>query len=198
MIKTQWSGYRWIKAIWQTYIQHSTQWWNAESFSSKIRSWCFWTVLLKKTLESPLDCKEIQPVHPKGNQSWVFIGRTDAEAEAPILWPSNAKSQLIGKDPDAGKDWGEEEKGVTEDRMVAWHHWLSGHEFEQALGDDEGQGSLACCGPWDCKESDMAEWTTTKIRNQTRMPTLTTVIQHSTGSSSQTSQMRTRNKSHLN
>ena len=149
MINTQWSGYRWIKAIWQTCIQHSTQWWNAESFSSKIRNWCFWTVVLNKTLESPLDYKEIQPVHPKGNQSWIFTGRTDAEAETPILWPSNGKSRLIGKEPDAGKDWGQEEKEVTEDKMVAWHHWLNGHEFEQALGVGEGQGSLACCSPWD-------------------------------------------------
>ena len=94
------------------------------------RNWCFWTVVLEKTLESPLDCKEIQPVHPKGNQSWIFIGRTDAEAETPILWPPDLKSWLIWKDPDAGKDWGQEEKGTTEDEMVGWHHWLKGHEFE--------------------------------------------------------------------
>ena len=106
-------------------------------------NWCFWTVVLEKTLESPLDCKEIQSVHPKGNQSWIFIGRTDAEA--PILWPPDVKSQLTGKDPDAKKDWGQEEKQATEDEMVAWHHWLHGHEFEQAPGDSEGQGSLACC-----------------------------------------------------
>ena len=95
---------------------------------------------VEKTLESPLDCKEIQPVHPKGNQSWIFIGRTDAEAKAPILWPPDAKHQLTGKDPEAGKDWRWEEKGTTEDEMVGWHHWLSGHEFEQAPGDGEGQG----------------------------------------------------------
>ena len=106
-------------------------------------NWCFWTVVLEKTLESPLDCKEIQSVHPKGNQSWIFIGRTDAEA--PILWPPDVKSQLTGKDPDAKKDWGQEEKQATEDEMVAWHHWLHGQEFEQAPGDSEGQGSLACC-----------------------------------------------------
>ena len=106
-------------------------------------NWCFWTVVLEKTLESPLDCKEIQSVHPKGNQSWIFIGRTDAEA--PILWPPDVKSQLTGKDPDAKKDRGQEEKQATEDEMVAWHHWLHGHEFEQAPGDSEGQGSLACC-----------------------------------------------------
>ena len=95
-----------------------------------LKNWCFWTMELEKTLESPLDCKEIQPVHPKGNQSWVFIGRTDAEAETPILWPPHAKSWLTGKDPDAGRDWGQEEKGTTEDEMVGWHHWLNEHEFE--------------------------------------------------------------------
>ena len=95
---------------------------------------------VEKTLESPLDCKEIQPVHPKGNQSWIFIGRTDAEAKAPILWPPDAKHQLTGKDPEAGKDWRWDEKGMTEDEMVGWHHWLGGHEFEQAPGDGEGQG----------------------------------------------------------
>ena len=106
----------------------------------------FWTVLLEKTLESPLDCKEIQPVHLKENQSWIFIGRTDPEA--PILWPPDAKSLLIGKDPDAGKDWKQEKKRMTEDEMVGWHHWFNGHEFKQAPGDGKGQGSLACCSPW--------------------------------------------------
>ena len=119
---------------------------------------CFWTVVLEKTLESPLDCKEIQPVHPKGGQSWMFIGRTDAEAEAPILWPPDAKSWLIGKDPDAGKDWRWEKKGTTEDEMVGWHHRLDGHEFEQALGVGDGQGGLVCCSPWGCKELDTTEW----------------------------------------
>jgi len=95
-----------------------------------LKNWCFWTVVLEKTLESPLDSKEIQPVHPKGNQSWMFIGRADAEAETPILWPPAVKSWLIGKDPDAGKDWRREKKGTTEDEMVGWHHWLNGHEFE--------------------------------------------------------------------
>ena len=99
-----------------------------ESWASK--KWCFWTVMLEKTLESPLDCKEIQPVHPKGNQSWIFIGRIDAEAETPILWPPDAKNWLTGKDPDAGKDWRQEEKGTIEDEMVGWHHRLNGHEFE--------------------------------------------------------------------
>ena len=109
----------------------------------------------EKTLESPLDCKEIKPVNPTGNQLWIFTGRTDAEAEAPILWPPDAKNWLIGKYPDAGKDWRQEEKGTTEDEMVGWHHWLNGHEFEQALGVGDGQGSLACFSPWGCKESDM-------------------------------------------
>ena len=99
-----------------------------------LKNGCFWTVVLEKTLESPLDCKEIQPVHPKGDQSWVFIGRTDAVAETPVLWPPHAKNWLIGKDPDAGRDWGQEEKGTTEDEMVGWHHWLNGHEFEYTLG----------------------------------------------------------------
>ena len=106
-------------------------------------------MVLENTLESPSDCKEIQPVHPKGNQSWIFIGRTDAEAETPILWPLDAKNWLIGKDPDAGKDWRLEEKGTTEDEIVGWHHRLNGHEFEQASGLGDGQGSLACCSPWD-------------------------------------------------
>ena len=113
-----------------------------------LKNWCFWIVVLK-TLESPLNCKEIQPVHPKGNQPWIFIGRTDAEVETPILWPPDAKNWFIGKDPDARKDWGQEEKGMPEDEMVGWHHWLNGHEFEQIPGDSEGQGSLACCSPLD-------------------------------------------------
>ena len=116
--------------------------------------WCFWTVVLEKTLESP---KEIQPVHPKGDQSWVFIGRTDVEAKTPVLWPSDGKSWLIWKDPDAGKDWGQEEKGTTEDEMVGWHHRLDGHEFGWALGVGDGQGGLVCYSPWGCKESDMTE-----------------------------------------
>ena len=119
---------------------------------------CFQIVVLEKTLESPLNCKEIKPVSPKGNQSWIFIGRTDDEAETPILWPPPAKNLLTGKDPDAGKDWRQEEKGTTEDEMVGWHHCLNGHEFEQALGDGEGQGNLACCSPWSRKESDTTKW----------------------------------------
>ena len=109
-----------------------------------LKNWCFWTVVLEKSLESPLDCKEIKPVSPKENQSWILIGKTDAEAETPILWPPDVKNGLIGKDPDAGKDWGQEEKGTTEDEMVGWHHWLDEHEFEQASGVGDGQGSLAC------------------------------------------------------
>ena len=122
------------------------------------KNWYFWTVVLEKTLESPLDCKEIQPVHSKGNQSWIFIGRTDAEAETPILWQPDTENWLIGKDPDAGKGWRQEEKGTTDNEMEGWHHWLGGHEFEQALGVGEGQGRLECCRPWSCKESDMTEW----------------------------------------
>ena len=118
----------------------------------------FWPVVLEKTLESPLDCKEIQPVHPKGNQSWIFIGRTGVEAETLILWPPDAKNWLTGIDPDAGKDWRQEKKGMTEDEMVGWYHWLHGHEFEQALGVGDGQGSLVCCSPWGHKESDTTEW----------------------------------------
>ena len=114
--------------------------------------------VLEKTLESPLDCKEIQLVHPKGDQSWIFIRVTDAEAEAPILWPLDVKSWFTGKDSDAGKDGRWEEKWTTEDKMVGWHHWCNGHEFEQAPGGGEGQGSLVCCSPWNHKESDMTEW----------------------------------------
>jgi len=113
---------------------------------------------LEKTLESPLDCKEIQPVHAKGNQSWIFIWRTDAEAETPILQPPDGKNWLIGKDPDAGKDWRQNKKGMTEDKMVGWHHQLNGHEFEQAPGVGDGQGDLMCSSPWACKESDMTKW----------------------------------------
>ena len=110
------------------------------------------------TLESSLDCKEIQPVHPKGNQPWIFIGRTDAKAETPILWPPHAKRWLIEKDSDAGKDWRQEEKGTTEDEMIVWHHRLDGHEFEWTLGVGDGQGGLACCDSWGHKELDTTEW----------------------------------------
>ena len=127
-----------------------------ESWAPK--NWCFWTVVLEKTLESPLDCKEIQPVHPKGDQSWIFIGRTDAEAEIPILWPPDAKNWLIGKDLNSWSDWRQEEKGMTKNEMVGWQHRLDGHEFEQDLGVGDGQESLACCSLWGCRELDMTEW----------------------------------------
>ena len=123
-----------------------------------LKNWCFWTVVLEKTLESPLDCKEIQPIHSKGNQSWVFIGRTDAKAETPILCLPNVNSWLIGKDPDAGRDWGQEEKGTTEDEMAGWHHRLDGREFEWTPGVGDGQGSLGCCNLLGRREVDMTEW----------------------------------------
>ena len=125
-----------------------------------LKNWCFWTVVLEKILESPLDCKEIQPVHPKGDQSWMFIGRTDAEAETPILWPPHAKSWLVGKDPDAGKDWRQEEKGMSVDEMVGWHHRLNGHEFEETPTVGNGQGSLVCYSPWVTKsQTQLNDWT---------------------------------------
>ena len=123
-----------------------------------LKNWCFGTVVLEKILESPLACKEIQPVHPKGDQSWMFIGRSDVEAETPILWPPDAKSWLICKDPDAGKDWGQKEKGMTEHEMVGWHHRLNGHRYGWTPGVGDGQGRLACCSSWCHKESDMTEW----------------------------------------
>ena len=129
-----------------------------ESWAPK--NWCFWTVVLEKTLKSPLDCKKIQPVHSKGDQSWVFIGRTDVEAEPPILWPADAKSWFIWKDSDAGKDCGQEEKGMTEDEMVGSYHDINGYDFEQVLGVDDGQGSLTCCNSWILKELDTTRgWT---------------------------------------
>ena len=126
----------------------------------ELKNWCFWTVVLEKTPESPLDCKEIQPVYSEGDQPWVFFGKNDAKAETPVLWPPRAKSWLIGKDSDAGKDWRQDEKEMTEVEMVGWHHWFDGHEFQQALG--VGEGSLACCSPWGCRELDTTErlsWT---------------------------------------
>ena len=127
-----------------------------------LKNWCFCTVVLEKTLESALDCKKVQPVHPKGDQSWVFINRTDVEAETPIIWPPDAKSWLIWKDPDAGKNWGQEEKGMTEDEMVGWHHQLNGHGFRWTPGVGDGQGGQACYSSWGRKESDTTEqlnWT---------------------------------------
>ena len=144
-----------------------------------LKNWCFWTVVLEMTLESPLDRKEIKLVNPKGNQPWIVTGTIDTEAEAPILQSPDEKSWLTGIDPDAGKDWGQEEKGATENEMVGWHHQLNGHEFEQTPGDSEGQDSLACCSPWSHKELDTTEqlknnkckckaiprWTWTEYRN---------------------------------
>ena len=133
-----------------------------ESWAPK--NWCFWTVVLEKILESPLDCKEIQPVNSKGDHPWVFFGRNDAKAETPILWPPDVKSWLIEK-TDAGRVWGQEEKGKTEDEMAGWHHWLDGHEFGWTPGVGDGQGGLVCCDSWGLKESDMAEllnWTELK------------------------------------
>ena len=133
--------------VWMWEVDHKESW--------ALKNWCFWTVVLGKTLESPLDCKEIQPVNPQGNQSWIFTGKTDAEVEAPILWPPDVKNWLSGKDPHTGKDWRQEEKGVTEDEMAGWHPWLDGH---QAPGVGDGQEGLACCSPWGHKESDTTEW----------------------------------------
>ena len=142
----------------QNYGFSSSHVWMLESDYKEswvLKNWCFWSVVLEKILESPLDCQEIKPVHPKGNQSWIFIGRTDAEAEPSILWPPDAKNWLIWKDPNARKDWRQEEKGMAENEMVGWHQWLSGHDFVQALGVSKGQGILAC---WGHKELDTTEW----------------------------------------
>ena len=136
--------------VWMWELDYKESW--------ALKNWCLWTVVLEKILESPLDCKEIQPVHPKGDQSWVFIGRTDVEAETLILWLPDMNSWLIWKDPDAGKDWRQKEKGTTEDEMVGWHHQLNGHELEQALGVGDGQEGLACCGSLGHKELNTTEW----------------------------------------
>ena len=141
---------------------HAWMWELDYKESWALKNWCFWPVVLEKTLESPLDCKEIQPVHPKGNQSSVLFGRNDAKAETPVLWTPHSKSWLIGKDSDGGRDWGQEEKGTTEDEMAGWHHWLDGRESQWTLGVGDGQGGLACCDSWGRKESDMTErlnWT---------------------------------------
>ena len=132
--------------IWMWELDHKKGW--------APRSWCFQTVVLEETLESRLDSKEIQPVNPKGNKLRISIGRTDAEAEAPILWPPDAKGRLVGKDPNAGRNWRQKKKGAVKDEMVRWHHRLRGREFEQTLGGSGGQGSLACCSPWGWEESD--------------------------------------------
>ena len=136
--------------IWMWQLDHKESW--------VLKNWCFWTVVLDKMLESPLDCKDIKLINSKGNQSWIFIGRADAEAETSIVWLPDVKNWLARKDPDAGKDWRQEEKGMTEYQMVGWHHQLDGHEFEQAPGLCDGQGSLACCSPWGHKELDTTEW----------------------------------------
>ena len=153
--------------------------WELDHKESRVlKNWCLWTVVLEKTLESPLDCKEIQLFYPKGDQSWIFTGGTDAEDEAPILWSPSVKSWLIGKDPDAGKDWRQEEKGITEDEMTGWHHQLDGHEVGQAPGTGDGQGSLACCSLWGCKESDTTErlnWTSSKKQASFNFMTAVTI-----------------------
>ena len=146
-----------VKAMVFPVVMYGRESWTIKK-AEQPKNWWFWTVVLEKTLESPLDCKEIQPVHSKGHQSWLFIGRIDAEAETPILWPPHVKTWLIWKDPDAGKDWGQEEKEMTEDEMAEWHHWLDGHESEWTPGVGDGQGALACCGPWGHKEADTTEW----------------------------------------
>ena len=135
--------------VWMWELNHKESW--------LLKNWCFWTLVLK-TLGSLLNCKEIKLVNLKRNQFWICIGRTDAEAEAPILWPPILKNWLIREDHDARKDWRQEETGMPEDGMVGWHHRLNGHEFKQVLGDSEGQGNLACCSPWSCKEMDRTEW----------------------------------------
>ena len=147
---------RLVKAMVFPVVMYGYECWTIKKWV--LKNWCFWTVVLEKTLESPLDCKDIKSVNPKGNQPWIFTGRIHAESEAPILWPPDAKNWLIGKYLDAEKDWRQKEKGMTEDNeMVGWHHQLSGHEFEQAPGVGDGQGGLACCSPWGCKELDTTE-----------------------------------------
>ena len=146
-----------VKATVFPVVMYGCESWTEESWAPKNQ--CFWKMVFEKTLESPLNCKEIQPVHPGGNQSWILNGRTEAKAEAPVLWPPDAKNWLIGKDLDAGKDWRqEEEKGTPEDEMVGWYHRLGGLKFEQAPGVGDGQGSLACCSPWGHRELDTTEW----------------------------------------
>ena len=132
--------------------------WELDYKESWPKNGCFWTVVLEKILESPLDCKEIQSVSPKENQSWIFIRRTDTEAKVPVLWPPDAKNWFVGKDPDAGKDRRQEEKGTTEDEMAGWHHWLNGCESQWTPGVGDGQGGLACCDSWACKETRLSDW----------------------------------------
>ena len=148
---------RLVKAMVFPVVMYGCESWDYKE-SWELKNWDFWTVMLENTFESPLDFKEIQPVYPKGDQSWVFIGRTAAKAETPVLWPPDAKSWLIGKDPDAERYWGQEEKGMTEDEMAGWHHWLDGRESEWTPGVGDGQGGLAWCDSWGRKESDSTEW----------------------------------------
>ena len=145
-----------VSHVWMWELEYKESW--------VLKNCCFWTVVLEKTLESPLDCKEIQPVHPKENQSWVCIGRADVEAETPVFWPADVNSWLIGKDPNAGKDGGQKGKKASEDEMNGWHHWFDGHELGQTSGDAEGQRGLACCSPW-VTESDM----TGRLKDNNRM-----------------------------
>ena len=151
-----------LKSGLENFEHYSTSMWDECRACAPLQTRRSCTMVLEKTLENPLDCKEIQPVYPKGNQSWMFIGRTDAEAEAPILWPPDAKSWLIGKDPDAGKDWGQEEKGMTEDEVVGWQHQLERHGFGWTPGVGDGQGGLACCGSWGHSWTCLSDWTETE------------------------------------
>ena len=149
-----------VRAMVFPVVMYGCESWTKESWAPK--NWCFWTLWCWRRLLRVPWTAEIHPVHPKGNQSWAFIGRTDVEAKTPIFWPPYSKSWLIWKDPNAGKDWRQEEKGTTEDEMVRWHHWLNGHGFGWTPGVGDGQGGVACCGSWGRKESDMTErlsWT---------------------------------------
>ena len=148
------------KVMWFFFFSSShVEMWDLDNKNGwALKNWCFQTVVLEKSLESTFNCKEIKSVNTKGNQPWLCIGRSDAKAEGPIFWPPDAKRWLIGKYSDSGKDWRQEDKGMTENEMDGWHHWLNGHEFVQSPGDGEGQGSLVCCSPWGCKDSDTTEW----------------------------------------
>ena len=161
------------------------------------KNWYFWPVVLEKTLEGPLDWKEVKPVNPKENISWMFIGRTDAEAETPILWPPHVKNQFTGKDPDAGKDWRQEEKGTIEDKMVGWHHRLNGCEFEQTEGDSGRQGSLVCCSSQGRKELDTTYWQNNNKANSQVLETESNSV-FGNFSLATRSPVRQRNKSLLN
>ena len=154
-----------LKTSWTLTSSHTWIWELDYRESWALRNWYFWTVMLEKTLDRPLDWREIQPVHPKGNQFWIFIGRTDAEAETPILWLPDIKSWLIRKDPDAGKDWRQEEKGMTEDEIIGWHHCLNGHEFEQAPGDGDGRAAWCAAVHGVAKSWRwLRDWTTTRTK----------------------------------